>query len=253
MRSALRTSIVTAALAGALLAPAATAFAAPATAPQGSASVSAPSAATSGKGRYDGEVVLVAKGRIAVLRNESEGPEVWIRAVADDWKPADGWAGRVLAHLDLSQRREVVDGVEYTLKDAGKGRYGLNVYVLGEGASDGFYLLPKGAPTTTPSTQPSTTPSKQPTAKPSAQPTAKSSTASPASPAADAKPVADVKPQTGPQTVAVPEGGVAAGAELPVETVADSDDTTTLAAGAGLLAICAALGATLLRRRRNHG
>ncbi|MFE3609850.1 hypothetical protein [Streptomyces goshikiensis] len=55
------------------------------------------------------------------------------------------------------------------------------------------------------------------------------------------------------QTAVVPKGAVAAGAELPVETVADTDDSTTLAAGAGLLAIVAALGATVLRRRRNHG
>ncbi|MFF4454824.1 hypothetical protein [Streptomyces goshikiensis] len=55
------------------------------------------------------------------------------------------------------------------------------------------------------------------------------------------------------QTAVVPKGSVAAGAELPVETVADTDDSTTLAAGAGLLAIVAALGATVLRRRRNHG
>ncbi|MEU8940544.1 hypothetical protein OHU17_14175 [Streptomyces goshikiensis] len=55
------------------------------------------------------------------------------------------------------------------------------------------------------------------------------------------------------QTAVVPKGSVAAGAELPVETVADTDDSTTLAAGAGLFAIVAALGASVLRRRRNHG
>ncbi|MFE9797805.1 hypothetical protein ACFYP6_02975 [Streptomyces goshikiensis] len=55
------------------------------------------------------------------------------------------------------------------------------------------------------------------------------------------------------QTAVVPKGAVAAGAELPVETVADTDDSTTLAAGAGLFAIVAALGASVLRRRRNHG
>ncbi|MCY0935147.1 MYXO-CTERM sorting domain-containing protein [Streptomyces sp. H34-S4] len=45
----------------------------------------------------------------------------------------------------------------------------------------------------------------------------------------------------------VPKGAVAAGIE-----VADTDDTTTMAAGAGLLAIFAVLGAGTLRRRRNH-
>ncbi|MFD7559998.1 hypothetical protein ACFV9E_36510, partial [Streptomyces sp. NPDC059835] len=41
------------------------------------------------------------------------------------------------------------------------------------------------------------------------------------------------KAQTAGQTKVVPQGPVAAGAELPVETVADSDDTATMAAGAG--------------------
>ncbi|MFD7835961.1 hypothetical protein [Streptomyces sp. NPDC059761] len=235
MRSALRTSIVTAALAGALLAPAATALAA--TAPQAGTSVSAVntvSAASAGKDRYDGELVLVGKNRIAVLRNESEGPEVWIRAVGDNWKPADGWAGRVLAKLDLSDRRAVIEDTEYTLTDAGG--YGLNVHRKGEGASD-FYLLPKGAPTTTPSTKPST----EPSAKPSAQPTAKTPATT------SVKPVADVKAQTGAQTVVVPKGGVAAGAEFAAE---DTDNSTTVAAGAGLVAIFAGLGVALLARGR---
>ncbi|WP_328620474.1 hypothetical protein [Streptomyces sp. NBC_00354] len=231
MRTALRTSIVTAALAGALLAPAATALAAPA--PQAGTSVSAVntvSAASSDKDRYDGELVLVGKNRIAVLRNESEGPEVWIRAVGDNWKPADGWAGRVLAKLDLSNRRAVIEDTEYTLTDAGG--YGLNVHRKGEGASD-FYLLPKGAPTTKPSTGPS--------AKPSAQPTAKTPATT------SVKPVADVKAQTGAQTVVVPKGGVAAGAEFAAE---DTDNSTTVAAGAGLVAILAGLGVALLARGR---
>ncbi|MFI6000890.1 hypothetical protein ACIA98_10760 [Streptomyces sp. NPDC051366] len=231
MRTALRTSIVTAALAGALLAPAATALAA--TAPQAGTSVPAVntvSAVSSDKDRYDGELVLVGKNRIAVLRNESEGPEVWIRAVGDNWKPADGWAGRVLAKLDLSNRRAVIEDTEYTLTDAGG--YGLNVHRKGEGASD-FYLLPKGAPTTTPSTEPS--------AKPSAQPTAKTPATT------SVKPVADVKAQTGAQTVVVPKGGVAAGAEFAAE---DTDNSTTVAAGAGLAAIFAGLGVALLARGR---
>ncbi|WP_406184451.1 hypothetical protein [Streptomyces sp. NBC_01006] len=239
MRTALRTSIVTAALAGALLAPAATALAA--TAPQAATSVSAVtavSASSSDKGRYDGEVVLVGKNRIAVLRNESEGPEVWIRAVGDNWKPADGWAGRVLAKLDLSNRRAVIEDTEYTLTDAGG--YGLNVYRKGEGASD-FYMLPKGTPATTPSTKPSTEPSAKPSAKPSAQPTAKTPATT------SVKPVADVKAQTGAQTVVVPKGGVAAGAEFAAE---DTDNSTTVAAGAGLVAIFAGLGVALLARGR---
>ncbi|MFG2337202.1 hypothetical protein [Streptomyces yangpuensis] len=242
MRSALRTSIVTAALAGALLAPAATAFAAPA--PQ----AVTPVTATASQGdRFGGETVLVGPGRIAVLRNDVEGPEIWIRAVAPDWKPADGWAGRVLAKLDNGHLREVVDGVEYILADADNGRYGLNVHVQGEGASDGFYLLPEAT----------TKPSEKPTAKPSEKPSAKPS-ATPADKAADkgtdktaAKPSATTgsapKAQAVGQTAVVPKGGVAAGAEIAAE---DSDDSTTVYAGAGLAAIVAGLGAAFIARRR---
>ncbi|AWZ09926.1 MULTISPECIES: hypothetical protein [unclassified Streptomyces] len=241
MRTALRTSIVTAALAGVLLAPAATAFAATAAAPSVAAvtsvSVSSIAANSSNTDRYDGESVLVADGRIAVLRNESEGPEAWIRAVAPDWKPGDGWAGRVLAKLDTAHPRAVVEGVQYDLKkiDAGadEGRYILNVYVLGEGALSGWYLLPKAEPATTPSAKPSTTPS----AKPGA--------------AASAAPTADVKPQT----VAVPKGPVAAGAELAARETADTTGAATTGAAtaavaAGLAALVLALGTGFMVRAR---
>ncbi|MEU9255401.1 hypothetical protein AB0D66_26540, partial [Streptomyces sp. NPDC048270] len=200
MRSALRTSIVTAALAGMLLAPAATALAAPAAPAAQSAAASAvtvPGAAsTPGDERYGGEVVLVGEGRIAVLRNRSEGPEVWIRAVAADWKPADGWAGRVLATLDTSAARAVVDGVEYTLSKTADGRYALNVHVQGEGASNGFHLLPRH------------------TAAPAEDETAAPKPA--ASPAVAPAP----KAQTAGQTSVVPRGAVAAGAEIPAADAA---------------------------------
>ncbi|MFD5621015.1 hypothetical protein [Streptomyces yangpuensis] len=238
MRSALRTSIVTAALAGALLAPAATAFAAPA--PQ----AVTPVTATASQGdRFGGETVLVGPGRIAVLRNDVEGPEIWIRAVAPDWKPADGWAGRVLAKLDNGHLREVVDGVEYILADADNGRYALNVHVQGEGASDGFYLLPEA--TAKPSAKPTTKPSAKPAATP-ADKTAVKATEKPA-----AKPSATTgsapKAQAVGQTAVVPKGGVAAGAEIAAE---DTDDSTTVYAGAGLAAIVAGLGAAFVARRR---
>ncbi|MFD9306040.1 hypothetical protein ACFWCB_25880 [Streptomyces sp. NPDC060048] len=239
MRTALRTSIVTAALAGALLAPAATALAAPA-ASSVPAVTSVPVAAnTSDDDRYDGESVLVGKGRIAVLRNKSEGPEAWIRAVAADWKPGDGWAGRVLAKLDPSHPRAVVEGTQYDLTKTNDGRYGLNVRVLGEGASDGFYLLPKAEPATKPSTKPSVKPSAAPSVKPTAKPSA------PSAPSAKAAvaPTTDVKPQT----AVVPKGPVAAGAEL---AAADTDDSTTAAAGAGLVAIFAGLGTAFMVRAR---
>ncbi|MEU9146454.1 hypothetical protein [Streptomyces sp. NPDC048349] len=241
MRSALRTSIVTAALAGMFLAPAATAFAAPA-APSAT-QVSAASAGTPGTERYDGEVVLVGEGRIAVLRNESEGPEVWIRAVAADWKPADGWAGRVLAKLDPSAPRAVVDGVEYTLTKTGDGRYGLNVHVRGEGASNGFYLLPKGA--TDPSAKDGAA-----APKPAASPTAAAPAASPTA----AAPAPAPKAQNAGQTSVVPTGAVAAGAEIPSTAAEDTDNATAAAAGAGLIAVFGALGASVaLRRRRAQG
>ncbi|MEU4354739.1 hypothetical protein [Streptomyces virginiae] len=230
MRSALRASIVTAALAGALLAPAATAFAAPA--PQ---AVTPVSASASQGDRFDGETVLVGPGRIAVLRNDVEGPEIWIRAVAADWKPADGWAGRVLAKLDNAHLREVVDGVEYILADADNGRYGLNVHVLGEGASDGFHLLPEAT----------TKPSDKPAAKPSAEPAAKAADKPAAKPSATAG--STPKAQTVGQTSVVPQGGVAAGAEIATE---DTDDSTTAYAGAGLGAVVAGLCAAFVSRRR---
>ncbi|MFK0223140.1 hypothetical protein ACIQWN_33765 [Streptomyces vinaceus] len=171
--------------------------------------------------RYDGETVLVGKGRLAVLRNAAEGPEVWIRAVSEDWKPADGWAGRVLATLNPSAPHAVIDGTDYRLAKTENGRYGLTVRVQGSGASD-LYLLPEAAPTTK-------TPDKNPAKTASVQQ------------------AADVKPQTGAQTVVVPQGAVAAGAEIAAE---DTDDTTTLAAGGGLLAILAGLGAAWAARNR---
>ncbi|MFC9298385.1 hypothetical protein ACFTWH_26645 [Streptomyces sp. NPDC057011] len=64
---------------------------------------------------------------------------------------------------------------------------------------------------------------------------------------ASATPTAAPKPQTAGQTSVVPKGGVAAGAEIAAE---DTDNTTTVAAGAGLMAIFGALGASVVLRRR---
>ncbi|MER5482423.1 hypothetical protein ABT024_04295 [Streptomyces sp. NPDC002812] len=220
MRTALRTSIVTAALAGALLAPAATAIAAPAQAAQPVTAVSAVSADPSGNDRYDGEIVQLGKGKIAVLRNKSEGPEVWIRAGAGVAQPGTArWAGRVLAVLDLTHPLAVLDGVQYKLTNNGEG---FDIRVLGEGAST-FQLMPKAEPAAKPSTKPAAKPSTKPAAKPAAKP------------ATDAKP----------QTVVVPKGPVAAGAEL-----APQDDVNTAAIGAGLVAMFAALATALTLRAR---
>ncbi|MFB6523658.1 hypothetical protein [Streptomyces sp. NPDC056401] len=235
MRTALRTSIVTAALAGALLAPAATAIAAPA---QAATSVSAVSASGTGNDRYDGEAVQVADGRIAVLRNKSEGPEAWIRAVSADWKPGDSWTGRVLAKLDTTHKRAVIEGIQYDLKKIEDGpdkdRYVLNVYVLGEGAVRCWYLLPKAEPVAKPSTKPAVKPSAKPAVKPATVPAAKPAAA----------------PAAKPQTAVVPKGPVAAGAEVAATAAADTDNTTTAATGAALIAILAGLGTTFAVRAR---
>ncbi|MFI5861611.1 hypothetical protein [Streptomyces sp. NPDC051546] len=249
MRTALRTSIVTAALAGALLAPAATALAAPARAAAPVTAVAAAvSADPSGNDRYDGEIVDLGKGRIAVLRNESEGPEVWIRAVSPDWKPGDGWAGRVLAKLDLTHPLAVLDGVQYRLTDHGEG---FDVRVLGEGAST-FRQMPEAERAAKPAAKPTAKSAAKPAARPAEQAAAEQAAAQPAVVA-------------GPQTAVVPQGPVAAGADLDApgaaaETAqaaaADTDDTITAAAGAGLLAILAGLGTTFVvraRKARTHG
>ncbi|MCX5073720.1 hypothetical protein OHA84_22460 [Streptomyces sp. NBC_00513] len=233
MRTALRTSIVTAALAGALLAPAAGAFAAPA--PQ---AVTAVSGTTSGSDRYAGELVLVADGVLAVLRNESEGPEVWLRAVGPDWKPSDGWAGHVYEVLNRTHTAATIDGSTFTLVKADTAAPSLTVRGP---AGTSSHPLPKGKP----STEPSTKPSAEPSAKPSAKPTVVSS-AKPSA-AAGVTTKTDVKAQT----AVVPRGAVAAGAEI---STADTDDSSTVAAGAGLVAIFAALGAAAMHlSRRSRG
>ncbi|MGW6823434.1 hypothetical protein [Streptomyces sp. NPDC055005] len=246
MRTALRTSIVTAALAGALLAPAAGAFAAPA--PQ---AVTAVSGTTSGSDRYAGELVLVADGVLAVLRNESEGPEVWLRAVGPDWKPSDGWAGHVYEVLNRTHTAATIDGNTFTLVKADTATPSLAVRGP---AGTSSHPLPKGKPSTEPSTKPSAEPSAKPSAKPSpaasAKPSAKPTVVSSAKPSAAAG--VTTKTDVKAQTAVVPRGAVAAGAEI---ATADTDDSSTVAAGAGLLAIFAALGAAamhLSRRSRGH-
>ncbi|MEU9418235.1 hypothetical protein [Streptomyces sp. NPDC048272] len=245
MRTALRTSIVTAALAGVLLAPAATAFAAPA--PRAVTSVSG---TTSGGDRYAGEMVLVADGVLAVLRNESEGPEVWLRAVGPDWKPSDGWAGHVYELLNRAHTTATIDGSTFTLVKADTAAPSLTVRGP---AGTSSHPLPQGEPSTKPSAKPTTEPSAKPSTKPTTVPSAKSSakpivvakTAPSATAAVTAK--SDLKAQT----AVVPRGAVAAGAEI---ATPDTDDSSTVAAGAGLVAIFAALGAAAMHlARRSRG
>ncbi|WP_219669002.1 hypothetical protein [Streptomyces bambusae] len=89
-----------------------------------------------------------------------------------------------------------------------------------------------------PESQPSSTPSATPSATPSGTPTPSAGTAG-----------TDVKAQTAGQTVVVPQGGVAAGAEL----AADETSSTSVFAGLGLVAVVAALAAGWAHRaRRGH-
>ncbi|WP_371639862.1 hypothetical protein [Streptomyces virginiae] len=134
MRTALRASISTAVLAGALLAPiAGTAYAA--TTPQ--------AAAATVPARYAGTPVLIDTGVVAVLRNAAEGPEVWIRAASDSWKPGDDYMARVLATLDVKHLKASVNGLELELVGKDSARPSLSVV---KGGTTKSYPLPQ-APT----------------------------------------------------------------------------------------------------------
>ncbi|MFE5766799.1 hypothetical protein ACFQ7O_00295 [Streptomyces sp. NPDC056485] len=321
MRSALRTSIVTAALAGALLAPAATAIAA--TAPRPVPSTQAV-ASSDDNGRYEGRAVYVGNGMVAVLRNEAEGPEAWIRYVGDQWKPGDNYMLHVVGLLTRGQTTAEAYGASFELTKAEtaapvlvvttkgvaksyplpEGKAGqvcsaVKSQNIGAGMSAKLYMSPDGpraelwgagedtvwrlldrgfpalpesagiiarivnpsgaAPGFEWKTQGGGTPlgrtsfpalpkgckpnyevkEDRGTDKPAPKPTPTVTV--------NARPVSEVKPQGGAQTVVVPQGGVAAGAELAAE---DTDDSTTVAAGAGLVAIFAGLGVALLARGR---
>ncbi|MFF3861035.1 hypothetical protein [Streptomyces sp. NPDC002209] len=327
MRTALRTSIVTAALAGALLAPAATALAAPAPQPVPSTQAAVSSDDSS---RYEGRAVYVGNGMVAVLRNQAEGPEAWIRYVGDQWKPGDSYMLRVVGLVTRGQTTAEAYGASFELTKAETTAPVLVVttkgvaksYPLPEGKAGqvcsaektqniggamnaklsmspdgpkaelwasgkdtawrildrGFPALPESdgivARIVDPSgakpvfewkTQGGGTPLGRTSfpalpkgCKPNYKVTEDQAAAGPApkpEPTAKVtvKPAADVKPQTGAQTVVVPQGAVAAGAEIAAE---DTDNSTTVAAGAGLVAILAGLGVALMarsRRARNCG
>ncbi|MEV7522982.1 hypothetical protein [Streptomyces sp. NPDC091371] len=320
-RTALRTSIVTAALAGAMLVPA-TGSAFAVSGPLSDDTAAASSA--SDNSRYEGRPVLVGEGMIAVLRNGTEGPEAWIRAVGADWKPGDPYLTRVLGTLDRGHLTASANGAGFELT---KAETDSPVLVVTKGGKSTSYALPKGAPTTPDScvaavtklnlgagvladlsmspkgpkavmytdpagtwTQTLTRTSPQ-IAEPYYARIANPSGAKPvfewktqggsgvpvsalpfpalpkgcaleyqvkedaATPTASAtpKPAASTAPkaQTAGQTSVVPKGGVAAGAEI---AAADTDNSTTVAAGAGLMAVFGALGASVfLRRRRAQG
>ncbi|MFE2551611.1 hypothetical protein ACFXGI_24120 [Streptomyces sp. NPDC059355] len=138
MRSALRTSIVTAALAGALLAPAASAIAA--TAPQPVPSTGAV-ASPDDNGRYEGKPVYVGNGMVAVLRNGAEGPEAWIRHVGDRWKPGDDYMTHVVGLVTRGQTTAEAYGASFELTKAETTAPVLVVTTKGVATS---YPLPEG-------------------------------------------------------------------------------------------------------------
>ncbi|WP_030712472.1 hypothetical protein [Streptomyces sp. NRRL S-237] len=313
MRTALRASIATAVLAGALLAPiAGTAYAATTTAP----------AAATVTARYAGTPVLIDTGVVAVLRNASEGPEVWIRAVSADWKPGDDYMSRVLAALDVKHLKASVNGLELELVGKDSAHPSLSVVKggttksyplpqapaapadcvskvkqvnLGAGLQADLTMSPKGPKVVMHDSDPTDTWTRTLTrtnpkgssdyfsrinnpsgAKPvfewktqggdvpsgfadfpalpkgcTPEYQVTEETPAPKPEPSTAKPVTatNVSTQTTGQTTVVPQGAVAAGAEIASE---DTDNSVTLAAGAGLLSVFAALGATVLRRRRSH-
>ncbi|WP_327304959.1 hypothetical protein OG730_16430 [Streptomyces sp. NBC_01298] len=307
MRTALRTSIVTAALAGALLAPAAgTAFAAPA--PH---SVAGAKAAASPIAQ-----VKIGDNLVAHMSNSAEqGPRVSIHIVKDGVPSPEA-----MTTLDRSHTKYSNQGTTFTLTKAQTAEPVLTVFVANaEGGTTTSFPLPKGtagAPAPCVSEVKTvavgpymaadlTMSSKGPRAvvrdtdgtgddysltldrehpkgpdsyylrienpfgaKPVFQWKTQGGDAPVLSASFPALPkgcklegtkptpkpsTTPAKPKPGPQTVVVPKGPVAAGAELPVETVTDTDNSTTVAAGAGLIAVFGALGAGLFLRRRTQG
>ncbi|MEU8585233.1 hypothetical protein [Streptomyces abikoensis] len=173
--------------------------------------------------RYAGNAVYIGNGMVAVLRNDPEagGPEAWIRHVGEQWKPGDKYMFRVVGKLDRENTSATIEGLQLRLVDADGSAPVLEV--TGNGATKTF-ALPKG----------------QPAGKSGA------STGSAAN-ATQAKAV-NASAQLA-QTKAIPQGGVAAGAE----GVRDGNDTMLLAAGGALASVSAAGVAFAVLRRRVAG
>ncbi|MFE0581622.1 hypothetical protein [Streptomyces sp. NPDC058874] len=112
MRTALRASITTVALAGALLAPAAgAAHAAAAVRPSAAVTPQTPA------DRFSGTPAHIGEGLVAVLRHGAEGPEAWIRAVGPDWQPGDHYMSRVLTVLDRENTGGTANGLDLEITE----------------------------------------------------------------------------------------------------------------------------------------
>ncbi|MFF4156411.1 hypothetical protein [Streptomyces sp. NPDC001678] len=173
--------------------------------------------------RYAGNVIYIGNGMVAVLRNDPEagGPEAWIRHVGEQWKSGDNFMVKVVGKLDRDNTSATIGGLQLRLVDADGAAPVLEV--KGDGGTKTF-ALPKG----------------QPAGKSGA------STGSAAN-ATQAKAVNASAQLT--QTKAIPQGGVAAGAE----GVRDGNDTMLLAAGGALASVSAAGVAFAVLRRRVAG
>lgn len=109
MRSALRTFIVTAAVAGTVLVPTAgSALAAPAL-------QAAPAASGSGNDRQAAQPVFIGEGLVAVLSFDSGGPEASIHTAAADWKPGDPYGATAVTVLDGNHRTATANGLRLAL------------------------------------------------------------------------------------------------------------------------------------------
>ncbi|MCC3778900.1 hypothetical protein [Streptomyces sp. UNOB3_S3] len=95
--------------------------------------------------RYTGNAVYIGNGLVAVLRNDPDagGPEAWIRAVGEQWKPGDTYMLKVLGKLDRDETSTEVKGLRLRLLDANGSAPVLEV--RGDGGTKTF-ALPKGLP-----------------------------------------------------------------------------------------------------------
>ncbi|MGW6687662.1 hypothetical protein [Streptomyces sp. NPDC054961] len=325
MRSvlSLRAPIVTAALAGALLVPAAgAASAAPAAAPQAVASATATASETT--------KVVISEHLVALMSNSvAEGPSVEIRVVDKDGTTHP----KPLVSLNRSHAQASEQGMVFTLAKADTAEAVLTVWDqhvtksfplpkatgpaapcvsgvrrvdIGEGSVADLTMSPEGPRAVGHSADPSETWSLTLTRtdpmgrdvrivnpsgahpvlewwhpqggvhapvplghadfpalpqgctpaytvhddEPAPKPIPSAAASAAPKPAASATTPAAPTPQTAGQTSVVPKGGVAAGAEIAAGDTDGTDRATTVAAGAGLMAIFGALGAVMVLRRR---